>query len=774
MIPSIPRPAEFGKFYLAILLSLLILAMPALAVATGFAPEGEGPTYPATSDGRQTAVPSLEALRIENGQVRLDGVLDDEVWDMAHTAFGFQQFEPGRGGPPSVPTTFKVAYDDEAIYFGLACWEQDTANIDSFLGRRDQIQASDIVSIYIDPYHDRTTGYNFRVNPAGVQEDSYLFDNGDRDKDWNGVWESAVSHDDHGWYVEVRVPFSVIRFQPREEMTWGLQVYRWLHGRGEDTSWVTYERNLSGFVSRWGTLTGLRGVQNPRKLEVLPYVVTKSTDPATSVCADDVWQNQQNFGADFKYGLTSNLTLNATFQPDFGQVEADPATLNLSPFETWFEEKRPFFVEGARYFQQPGFNMFYSRRIGTGDPNSRIRAAAKLTGKLGNGTSLAVLGAATDVGVPGKTHNPLVGGEQVTYFSLVRIGREFAEGNHFVNFLGTMVQREKDTFTHVTDSRKLRNGYSGGMDFQMNWRDRMYRLAGSFVGTHVVPFADFHDPSLLGEETYGTGGRMEFRKAGGKWRGEAEAGWEHDKLDPNDLGFLQAPDDRFVDFEASYHFNSDDFGGHFNNGHLELDFHRSWLYAGNTGRDLNSGDETWSYGPGHRQGTYLSASAWAQHSSYHQGHIYIGHDFEGTSKHATRNYEEVRGPLMTRLANTHISAGLSTDYRKSMSVGFDVNIDRGEDYRGVGLHGSLRWNQNQHLYHSLGLGLRNSRSESQWMDNFANDGSQPGVTGIGGVDHVFGRLEQTTFDLTLRSTVLFDRDRSLQLYLQPFLTYGDY
>ena len=647
-------------------------------------------------------------------------------------------------------------------------------NVASYLSRRDEIQASDIVSVYLDPYLDRTTGYNFRVNLLGVQQDAYLFDNGNRDEDWNAVWEAEVAQDVHGWYVEMRIPFSQVRFKPEPAMTWGLQVYRWMHGRGEDTGWVLWERDQSGFVSRWGRLSGLEDVANPRKLEVLPYVVTKHVDPAADGDADG-WRNTQNFGADFKYGLTANLTLNATFQPDFGQVEADPATLNLSPFETFYQEKRPFFIEGARYFQHPDFNLFYSRRIGTGDPNARIRGAGKLTGKLGGDLSLAVLAAATDVAVPGKVHNPFVGGDQQAAYGLLRAGKEFAEGNHSVFVMGTAVKRNQGSFAGVDDPRLQRDGYSAGADFALHFADRMYRLRGSAVGTLVEPHDEGIDPSLVAPTRYGTGGKLEARKLAGLWRGGLRGWWETDDLDPNDMGYLEAPDEKVVAGDLSWVYNDDSRGSAFNNATVTVDGHASWLYAGNAGLDVATGSEAWRYGPNHRQGSGVHFTAEGQLSSWHQGYVFLGHAFEGTSKYETRRFAGAPGPLMTTPDWNAFAVGVTTDWRKPWSV----NVEYEYDWSVVGKRGnfvgvSLRWNQSEHFLHSLGLGFAGERYDAQWMDNLANDGRQPGVTGIGGVDYVFGRLARTTWDVTLRSSILFDRDNSLQVYFQPFLTHGDY
>ncbi len=737
-----------------------------------FAPEGTGPNYPEFANGTLTEVPSLEAFYLDGMKIEMDGVLDDEAWDLAQTGWGFRQMDPERGAPASVPTVFKVAYDDDAIYFGMACYEDDMANMTSFLSRRDQIETSDMVSIYIDPYHDRTTGYNFRVNPEGVQQDFYLFDNGNRDRDWNAVWTSEVSRDENGWYVEIRIPFSAIRFKPSENMTWGLQAYRWLHGRGEDTGWVMWDRNLNGFVSRWGYLTGLRGVDNPRKLEVLPYVLTKHVDPAVEGDGDN-WENSQNFGADFKYGVTSNLTLNATILPDFGQVEADSALLNLSPFETFFQEKRPFFTEGARFFQHPDFNLFYSRRIGTGDPNSRIRGAAKLTGKIGGDFSLAILAAATDIGVSGKTNNPFAGGEQQANYGLVRLGKEFDEGKHRVNVMGTAVNRDKSSFAQA-DERYQRNGYSGGMDFELNFSDRMYRVSGSAVGTIVDPFTDEFDPTLNPETLYGTGGELDVRKAGGKFRAVAQGKWESDKLDPNDMGFLRAPDEKQVYGNVSYHYDADGNGSAFNHAEVELEAYKNWLYAGNSGHDINSGDEVWSYDRSHRQSSGTHLTVWGQHKSFHQGWIFIGKAFDGTSKYETRTFDGERGPLMTRPGWVNIATGGTTDWRKPLSLHIEFHGDWGDNLRGQAAEASVRWNQNEHFSHWIGFGIRHNELDAQWLNNYRSADSAPAVAGIGGVDYVFAELDQMIWDVTLRSSILFDRNNSLQLYLQPFLTRGNY
>ncbi|NNE42588.1 MAG: carbohydrate binding family 9 domain-containing protein, partial [Gemmatimonadetes bacterium] len=284
----------------------LVAALPARAGYHGFDRPGNPVECPQGRVPHGAAPKRIVAQRAMD-PIRVDGKLDEAVWRDAPASCGFLCWDPDRGRLPSEQTVFKVAYDEQAVYFGVACHENDPGNIASALSRRDQLRDSDQVSIYIDPYLDRTTGYNFRVNPDGVQQDGYLYDDGNRDDDWNAVWEAETHRDEHGWYTEVRIPFSSIRYRPAESMTWGLQIYRFMQRRGEDTSWVVWDKETSGFVSRFGEVTGIEGVRSPRQLEVVPYFVQRTTDPSLEG-AEDRFSNVQNFGADLKYGLTPDLT----------------------------------------------------------------------------------------------------------------------------------------------------------------------------------------------------------------------------------------------------------------------------------------------------------------------------------------------------------------------------------------------------------------------------------------------------------------------------------
>jgi hypothetical protein len=748
----------------AVFLNLIVLAAAPpshAAFESVFGPDGAGPLYPDRADGRITRDPSLVACALGPGEtIVVDGRLDDAVWARAEAGFGLVQHEPERGGTASVPTVFKIAYDRDAVYVAAACYEDDMARVARRLSRRDNIASSDFVSIYFDPYHDRLTGYNFRVTADGVKADHYLFDDTGRDADWNAVWQAETWEDDRGWYVEVRIPLQTMRFKPAASMTWGLQFYRWLHGRGEDTGWATWDRNQSGFVSRWGTLTGLDGLDNPRRLEVLPYVAGGLADESVPDDDDESFGRYLNLGVDLKYNLTSALTAQATFQPDFGQVEADPATLNLSPFETFYQEKRPFFVEGARFFEHPMFNLFYSRRIGTGDVDSRIRAAAKLTGKIDGQTSVSVLGALTDVAPEGRVHNPFVGGVDRTGYGVVRVARDLDGGRHRVGLMATGVDRRDDGG---------RDAWSGGADWSLTFDDRAWAINGSAVGTIVDPHPVVDDPTIAHDPVYGTAGELALGRQAGTVRGYLSGRWESDRFDPNDLGYLQANDEIATYGWLQYRYDDEGRGGALKSSYPKLGFWKSWLY-GDQRRLDTAGDEVWAYGKGHRQSGGVSAEWWGQTHGYWSLYGSLERGFEGTSKYDTRTYGAQRGPLMTVPAYTSASASVETDFRRDTAAGLGVGgswSDVGSRHAWVSVN--LRRDLAGRASLSLSATFTDRDEDAQWLDNLADPSA-----GIDGVAYVFGRLQQRTIDVKLRGSLLFSRDLSLECYLQPYLTTGDY
>ncbi len=759
-----------GSVRLGLVLAGLVATLSSTSVAAGatnFQPEGSGVTYPAQSNGRLTSVPSITAYRLAEGEeVSLDGRLDDAVWDNAESGVGFRVWDPDRGADPSQETVFKIAYDDGNVYVAVAAFETDLSLIVDNLARRDRIDASDVISIYLDPYLDRVTGYNFRTNPSGVQVDSYMFNDGDRDVNWNAVWDVETSKDENGWYAEFRIPFRAMRYRPQEDMTWGLQVYRYMHGRGEDTSWTTWDRQSRGFISRFGTVTGLRDVPAPRQLEILPYFLTQSVDASAPNEVGDKVASEQNFGTDLKYGVTADLTLNATLNPDFGQVEADPATLNLSPFETFFEEKRPFFVEGNRFFQHPDFNLFYSRRIGTGSPFSRIITAGKLTGKTKNNVSIGALVAATDEAVPSHANNIFRSDGQRATYAVGRLGKEFNDANYKFNVMGTAALKSADRLTY--GDRASREAYTGGLDFDLNFKDREYNIQGSAV-TSYIDHESLVSSDISASTTQGHGGSLDVRKVGGNLQGGTWFNWESDKLQLNDLGFLGAPDEYGTGLWAQYRYNPEGESKVFNQANFNFNFWRSWIFASRSGTDINTGETVWTYQGGNPQFIGTNVNGWMQFRNYYEAWWGVEVMPEGTQRWETRG-----GPLIREPTTYGGWWGASTDTRKPLRLYTEGNYFRDSvGNRAYTLELGGRWNQTSAINYEFEVGFRDRTDDTQYLET-VNLNNRPGGVGIGGLSYVFGDIHQQTFDFTLRGNLLFTRDMSLELYLQPFITTGEY
>jgi hypothetical protein len=386
----------------------------------------------------------------------IDGDLADPVWQDAPEITGFTQRDPDEGKPATQQTRLKVVYDDEAIYFGALM--EDNGEVRTLLARRDSDPNSgDYIRISIDSQHDRLNGAAFVVNPSNMQMDMILFNDIYDDTSWDAVWESAARVVSGGWIAEVRIPYSQLRFPDRQEHVWGLNVSRWVARLNESSRLVQTPKKETGFVSRFADLTGIAGIKPRRGFEVLPYGVARSDlysrvdNPFIQPSA-----HRLNGGVDMKYALTSTLTLTGTINPDFGQVEVDPAVLNLSQFETFFPEKRPFFTEGADIFEfgsgpsssRWGFNMwfptfFYSRRIGRapqifyeeGPGETTILGAGKMTGKIGKGWTVGVLDAVTQ---REEIHAQTV--EPRTNYLVARAMKEYGKSSR-AGFMFTAVNR---------------------------------------------------------------------------------------------------------------------------------------------------------------------------------------------------------------------------------------------------------------------------------------------------------------------------------------------
>ncbi len=434
---------------------------------------------------------TAQAVRVQVAP-RIDGRLNESVWATAPMIGNFAQKEPNEGQPSPDQTEVRFVYDEDALYVGARMYAAKPADIRTIVTRRDEIDISEFIGVSLDTYRDRRTAYSFAVTPAGVRGDFFHSnDDDDGDDGFNPVWEASAIVDSLGWTAEMRIPFNQLRFSPRDVQEWGLNVVRKIPSRNEEDFWRLIRRDENGWASRMGALTGIRGIRPSRRVEALPYVAANSRLAAVSNPANPFEHRTQStarVGGDLKAGLGPNLTLDVTLNPDFGQVEADPAVVNLSAYEVFFDERRPFFTEGASLLDRR--HLFYSRRIGAQPPgnagadfaeeraNSTILGAAKLSGRLPSKLSVAALGAVTDREVV-RTYDAtsaLFDHAEVaprTAYAAASAQQEFGRDASTIGGMVTFVQRDVDAGTPLADLL-ARTALSGILDGRFRWARGMY------------------------------------------------------------------------------------------------------------------------------------------------------------------------------------------------------------------------------------------------------------------------------------------------------------
>lgn len=569
-----------------------------------------------------------EAVRIVGSPPRVDGRLDDAVWTIAKPIEDFVQKRPFEGIEPSERTRVQIAYDDGGLYVGARMFRKDPSRVARAVTRRDGSGNAEFLSITLDTQRDRRTAFGFVVSAAGVKSDYHHSrdeEMGGRESQYDPVWEAAAVVDSLGWTAEMRIPFSQLRFAMATEQEWGLQLDRWMPDKNEDIYWVMVPNRETGFVSRFGTLSGIAGIRPTRPVELLPYVAgdalrTANADPANP------FRNPTSvrLGMDAKFGIGSNLTLDATVNPDFGQVEADPAEVNLTAFETIFEERRPFFVEGSQLIRADGPNYFYSRRVGgpahlvpEGDyvdlPRaSTILGALKLTGRTASRLSVGGLLAVTDREsarvrnvADGRTQRLAV--EPRSAFGVVRLQQEV--GSQASTIGGTLSMTRRDLTSEPTLSDLLsREAAAAGLDWRIRFQQGKYAITGwagfSYVAGDSLAIAATqlssahyfarpdathltYDPSRRSLGGYTASLRAD-KDAGRHILWGAQLTTESPGYEVNDMGRLQSADD--IDYNADIQIRETEPGRYLQNWRLGFLTRGSYNY----GRDhtVNSWSET--------------------------------------------------------------------------------------------------------------------------------------------------------------------------------------
>ncbi len=469
-----------------------------------------GLAAPLQGQGQDSIAPGkiAHATRLTGETITIDGRLDDPAWRKAVFIGDFLLKDPVEFGRPTDSTMVAFMYDDHALYIGARMFSKDPRRVPTALTRRDQYGNAEHIVISLDPYFDHRTAYSFSLTASGSRRDYYhpkdTEDISTRDFSYDPVWEGKTSIDSLGWSAEFRIPFSQLRFNDIPAQTWGLNINRWVPERNEDVYWVVVSKTLAGFASRFGILKGIEGIAKSRRIEVLPYIASNGTftgsrEPRNPF--DNGHEIDARAGADLKVGLGPNLTLDATVNPDFGQVEADPAVVNLTAFETFFPERRPFFTEGSQLLQGTVPDFFYTRRIGgeihgvaSGDfvdapRNTRIISATKLTGRLSSGLSIGALGAITAteyarfVYLPDSTGRTKV--EPLTTFGVVRLQQQFGRD---ASIAGLTLVNVRRSFGNDSTLPTLltRDAISGGADWILRFKQGEYELSGHAGGSYVA------------------------------------------------------------------------------------------------------------------------------------------------------------------------------------------------------------------------------------------------------------------------------------------------
>lgn len=724
------------------------------------------------------------ARRISGESPRIDGRIDDAAWTGASFISDFRQKEPVENGEPSERTELALLYDDDALYIGARMHRKDPSRIRSEVTRRDNVANTERIIISLDTYHDRRTASTFVVTAAGGRADYYHPEDVEfsREYSFDPVWEGDASIDASGWTAELRIPFSQLRFNSDSVQTWGMNIDRWIPDLNEDIYWVVVPKDANGWSSRMGEIVGISGVRPATRIELMPYIAGGADIADRSIRSDrsgDQWSARA--GADLKLGIGPNLTLDATVNPDFGQVEADPAVVNLSDFESIFDERRPFFVEGAQLLRGTGPRYFYSRRIGAppsisfaGDfterpDNTTIIAATKLTGRLASGLSMGMLAAVTEresavMLRPSGSHHDTIAVAPTTSYAVARLQQEFGSSQSTIGLTATATTRHFVERDSVMRSSLSDAAYTGGLDYGLRFDGGAWDITGNLGGSHVRgdslamlrlqrsstryfqrPDADYVEVDSSRTSLEGYTASVTLRRAAGRWQGYVGGAVESPEFELNDLGQLGTADDIDAWAGISYYENTP--SAALRRFTVNVNTSRGWNFGGvNTYQSFDVDASGQTHG-------YWDVSVWS-----------------GVNLPAQNDGLSRGGPLMGTALGWYAGAFLSTPWsnpiRGSLDIDGNANAIGGwyiEVEPGVSASIGNQWT----------LELRGTFSQSQTPRQYIAtlDGGNDATFGR---RYVFSRIDQTSISSQLRVGYAITPTLSLDLYAEPFAATGEF
>jgi hypothetical protein len=726
----------------------------------------------------------------------LDGRLADSVWALAVPVGGLRQVEPDEGAPVSESTTVRVLYDDDALYVGARLFDAQPNGIITRLGRRDAVTHSDEFRLFLDTRHDRRSAYEFVVNPAGVRQDALLGGDGDySDDSWDPVWEAATSVDSAGWTAEIRIPLSQLRFAPDSSQVWGIRLVRWIQRKNELAMYPFVPKTESGVASRFGELVGLTAVPHPTHLEVLPYLVARDAHAPPAPARDPFAAAHRAFGdagIDAKYGVSTNVTLDLTVNPDFGQVEVDPAYVNLTDFEQFLQERRPFFIEGGDIFTFGGNGgglvkfsdpplFFYSRRIGR-PPQGRVTApgqfvdmpeqttilgAGKLSGRRASGWSLGLLEAVTArerAGIADTLAGTMRSNEvePLTNYLVGRMKRDLRRGNTTIGILGTAVDRDLD----IPALHTLRSAaYTGGVDFFHRWGGNHYTLAGSIgrslllgdtaaiAATQRSSSRYFQRPDArrfhfdpLRTALAGGSGDLALNRVGGHWTWSIAGAFVSPGFEVNDLGFQQRVDRRLLGAAAQHRWTRP--VAVFRQAVLSLSHARGWNYDGDPIQNT------------------LTVYGFGQLHNFWSADLTLTRAAPVWDDRLTRG-----GPVARKPGAVQAAGELYSDYRQR--VGAYLYSSYYRNAAGgwlITLLPQVTLQSGSAVSVVVGPEYLAGREAAHFLRRVTDSTA----TGTAGVRYVFAGLREASLDLSIRVNATVSPALSAQLYAQPFVFAGQY
>jgi len=718
----------------------------------------------------------------------IDGILDEENWKAGVWIDDFTQNEPYNGKPASQQTEFNIQFDDDNIYVAVKAFDSNPDSIVRRLSRRDQVDG-DLVGVIFDSFHDLRTGFLFGISAAGVKYDQMFTNDGEsEDASWDPNWWVKTSVNGEGWIAEMKIPFSQVRFDKNSGGVWGLQLARILYRKDETSFWQHIPADSPGFIHLIGEISGLDEIK-PRKIfDMTPYTVVKA-ETFKATAGNPFLEKGRKFGfnggIDAKIGITNNMTMDLTINPDFGQVEADPSEVNLSAYETFFEEKRPFFIEGNNITNfniglgdgdVGNDNLFYSRRIGRsphGSPDledgwnanvpgfTTILGAAKLTGKTKNGLSLGFVEAVTageraeiDT-VGGRIHQTV---EPLTNYLLGRVQRDFNEGKTILGGIVTSTNRDLDD---NLESFMHKSAYSGGFDFTQYLKDKNWMLNinaafsqvnGSKEALQLTqqssaryyqrPDNDHTDFDPDRTSLMGSGGRLQVMKQNGHLNLLGCILWRTPGFETNDLGFMQEADEVMTVLWAGY--NVWDPKWIYRNYNVNMDM---W-FANNFGGELIGTGLEWN-------GSIGLKNYW---------NVWTGGNLGGSSLSSGM----LRGgPMMKFPGLLRLYGGFASDYRKKLTFSVFANVSRGLENNSRSLYSEIdiTYKPTNFIYFTLSPGFNPSFTELQYVTRINAEGSDK---------YIFASIDRKTISTSFRINFNLNPDLTLQYWGQPYIASGKY